>query len=563
MSSTRRSSSGEFHQERFCSAPEFEGDTINGLAAAKRIAIVKDRATREILLWLQWLSLSPGALQTLCEELIATFPDRIGTPTLRKLQSSRNRELRESEARAIQEESEGRVATKEEDWSSIFSTRDDKPHQESRLLHISEITASISERLQELHERLVRFCLDPNEDIAKGVWYFEDLLGALTTLRTSSIAAARARLADTDITRKIIDALDFWYARGRTNNPDDRCGIVIIEGVAGIGRSYTTKVWRDEHAGMVRYLEVPSSSDDRSFYVSIARQLGVACGASYKAQQIKVRIEEVLLTSELRLVLDEAQYLWGQAMRPRKTPDRLLWIKSVFDAGTPVALIAHTDFSKWQKLFVDRTLWTDEQFERRLNRHVFLPTEHSKEDMLKIARARFPAGDSRSWKLLAAYSLGTEKKQASGVKEALQSARYRAEKAGRAEPTFADIEAALIHDHHFLSAKPGDAAQPPSNTTAEPLQTRCNSSAQPRLAGEADSPIRIRPQDGRIKIHHTMKMPKSEKPTPADLKRLLRAADRARARVSGYSDEKRAELEAHARGQVHHGKPETLCGTRH
>ncbi len=34
MSSTRRSTSGIFHQERFCSAPEFEGEAINGLAAA-------------------------------------------------------------------------------------------------------------------------------------------------------------------------------------------------------------------------------------------------------------------------------------------------------------------------------------------------------------------------------------------------------------------------------------------------------------------------------------------------------------------------------------------------
>src|ERR1044071_1105431 len=86
MSSTRRSTDGEFHQGRFCSAPEFAGDTIQGLPAAKRIGIVKDSGTREILWWLQWLSLTPGALQALCDEVIATFPDRIGTPTLRRLQ---------------------------------------------------------------------------------------------------------------------------------------------------------------------------------------------------------------------------------------------------------------------------------------------------------------------------------------------------------------------------------------------------------------------------------------------------------------------------------------------
>src|SRR6478609_4568838 len=93
MSSTRKSSDGEFHQERFCSSPEFEGDTINGLPAAKRIAVVQDRETREILYWLQWLSLTPGKLQALCDELVASFPERIGTPTFRKLRESSNRDL--------------------------------------------------------------------------------------------------------------------------------------------------------------------------------------------------------------------------------------------------------------------------------------------------------------------------------------------------------------------------------------------------------------------------------------------------------------------------------------
>src|SRR5712691_8011980 len=159
---------------------------------------------------------------------------------------------------------------------------------------------------------------------------------------------------------------------------------------------------------------------------TIERQLGVARGASFKAQQIKVRIEEMLATSELMLAFDESQYLWTQAMRPRKAPDRLLWLKTIFDSGTPIALVAHSDFTKSQQHYVARTLWTDEQFERRLNRRVMLPTEHPKEDMLKIARAHLPAGDSRCWKLFAGYALGTEKKQASGIVEALESARYRA-----------------------------------------------------------------------------------------------------------------------------------------
>ena len=58
-----------------------------------------------------------------------------------------------------------------------------------------------------------------------------------------------------------------------------------------------------------------------------------------------------------------------------------------------------------------------------------------------------------------------------------------------------------------------------------------------------------------------MKMKKTRKPTEAELRKLLKAADEARERVSGYSDEKRAELEARARTKVHHARTKTLCRT--
>jgi len=286
-------------------------------------------------------------------------------------------------------------------------------------------------------------CLNPKVSVEEGVWFFHDLFGALRAVRGRFIEAAKSRLAETAVTIEINRTLDFWFSRRR---------MVLIEGVAGIGRTATTRAWCDAHAGLVRYVEVPSSSDERSFYASVARELGVARGTSFNGQQIKVRVEEMLATGEIALALDESQYLWTQAMHPRKTPDRLLWIKSTFDAGTPIALIAHTDFTKWQEHYVKRTLWTDEQFERRLNRRLRLPTEHSRDDMLKIARAHLPQGDVRMWKLLAAYALGTEKKQASAIFEAVESARYRAEQAGRDGVSFADIEAALIHDHGFFTA---------------------------------------------------------------------------------------------------------------
>lgn len=83
--------------------------------------------------------------------------------------------------------------------------------------------------------------------------------------------------------------------------------------------------------------------------------------------------------------------------------------------------------------------WTDEQFERRINRRLLVPSERGRDDLLKIARAHFPDGCERSWKLLAAYALGAPKERASAIVEALESARYRAQTEGRVEANFGDI----------------------------------------------------------------------------------------------------------------------------
>src|SRR5207253_9795979 len=113
-----------------------------------------------------------------------------------------------------------------------------------------------------LPQHLKRCCLDPKVSVADGVWFFHDLFGALKALRGRFIEAAKSRLADTAVPMEINRTLDFWFSRRR---------MVLIEGMAVIGRTATTRAWCDAHAGLVRYVEVPSSSDGRSFYASVAR----------------------------------------------------------------------------------------------------------------------------------------------------------------------------------------------------------------------------------------------------------------------------------------------------
>src|ERR1051326_624818 len=97
VSSTRTATDGILHQERYCSAPELQGEGINGLAAAKRIRIIDDGSVREILWFIQSQSLQTRGLQRLCDELISAFPERVGTPMLRKLAISKRRTIRSEE----------------------------------------------------------------------------------------------------------------------------------------------------------------------------------------------------------------------------------------------------------------------------------------------------------------------------------------------------------------------------------------------------------------------------------------------------------------------------------
>ena len=188
------------------------------------------------------------------------------------------------------------------------------------------------------------------------------------------------------------------------------------------------------------------------------------------------------------LVLDESQFAWPQYPRPQGIPSRIQWIKTAFDAGTPIALVALPKFSEWQQLYAKRTLWDDDQLERRLNRKVPLPDAHSKEDLLKIARARHPSGDKASWTLLVGYALTATKKQASAIIEALESALDTAQQQGRDSITYEDIDAAVKQDFKPLPVPPVPSRKP-AKTRPTPSHERERMS---NLHVRSDRPARAR-----------------------------------------------------------------------
>lgn len=488
MSSTRYApADSELRQERWASNPECT-TAINALLAAKRIALLEDSELRAVLWFIQMRSLTPRGLNDLASELFDFFPKRVGSPTMRRIGCKVGKQYGAKVVREICAEfpraarGEDRFPLKGDvvyHWSDGVDGDD---YEEVRTEPTSYDGSAFFEVVRKaaisLPDHLTRLCLDPEIDLVKrdcsaadeaaaGVWYFGDLLDALTRYRQHVAESALEGLATTEISEQMYEALNFCYRQRR---------MVLIEGVARIGKSVTVEAWCNRYPGLVRHVELPSSNDDRSFYAAIAEAIGVARGSAYNGQQIKLKVEEALRISGLFLVLDEAQYAWPQKYnRPQGVPVRMQWIKTAFDAGTPIALVALPEFSDWQALYVKKTLWRDNQLIGRLNRTVRLPASHSQSEFIKIAKAIHPAGDEASWKLLAGCALALPKKQASAISETFISATDIAQEDGRELVTYEDIEAAMRFDFQPVETAPAAASD---EVSAVAVQAPCRSAAK-------------------------------------------------------------------------------------
>lgn len=474
MTSTRYAAEGApLRQSKWASDEQFN-QLINALLAAKRIALVEDPEMRALLWFVQAKSTEPGGIKRFADTLLELFPDRVGTPTMRKLRARGVNNISCDEGCIIRNELfhgdcldfdlPGELSFYHNN-NDILCVADG--HLTRRKLTSTEKTKITYKRsdfeeafwteARKLDVYLREICLNPSAALSTPIW-FDDLFGAIREYRTKLALEAQEHLADTSISKIIFENLNFCLRQRR---------MILIEGVPGISKTISTRSWCAGQSGQARYVEVPASSDEKGFFVAVARALGVANGLGYNVREIKLRVEEALRESGVMLVLDESQFLWPQYMRPRAVPQRMQWIKTICDAGTPIALVAHTEFSKWQQLYVEKTNWQGDQFERRLNRKVRLPVEYTESDLLNIARSLHPTGDRDSWRYLAAIAMASTTKRASAITETLASARDLALQAGRNEISFEDLKATAtfslpvdVIEHR--KSKPGAAlVQPP------------------------------------------------------------------------------------------------------
>lgn len=277
---------------------------------------------------------------------------------------------------------------------------------------------------------LERLCLDPSflpDDLWQAVWKYR-----------ASWIMSRPPVVETTIGQRIADAIDF--AR---SSPV----MVLIEGVARIGKSFAAQDCCQRSAGDVRYVQTPAGNDDLAFFRAFAKSLGVACALSMKAQQIRDRVEEALQGTGVAVVIDEAHYCFDSYVRPCTMPTRINWIlTALVNQGVPVIMVATHQFKKAVARVEKSTGWTSEQLTGRIAYTEQLPDKLPLADLLAVARVIYPEGDAKSWRALAAYADLSDTHLAA-INSLASRARWHAGRAGRSVATAEDLRSAIMESH--------------------------------------------------------------------------------------------------------------------
>jgi hypothetical protein len=448
MSNTRRASEGSaFRQERFASSQEYERGLMANLVA-KRCSILDRAEERELVWFIQLVSHQPGGIKKLATDLIAGFPERIATDSMRKFGTKAGQIYSATQVRAVRAEISGRhfplkgeVAGDGFNASALLDETEEQRFSKRLEATLFPPNYPASDFVKCCHEaadaglekHLLTLCLDPALPVADGSpWYFPALVSTLRELQAMWIEERRPA-AVTSIGEKVFSALDYAAASRR---------LVIIDGDPRIGKTHATKSWCNLHPGRARYVDCPSGNDDFSFFRDVALSLGVSINLKSKAQELRSRVEDALRSGDLTLVIDQGHWLWPQSHYRNTTPARINWLMAMVDRGVAAAIVTTPQFFRSQQAIEKATCWTSEQFIGRIGHYEKLPDALSNDDLTAVATALLAGGSADSIKALVLYAQSSLKYLA-GIDAIVTRARFICQKDGREKIEFRDVKRAI------------------------------------------------------------------------------------------------------------------------
>lgn len=485
-------------------------DLQTGLLAncvARRVSTLADPEHRKLIWFLQYLSHQPGGLDRAAAEMLTLWPERFTTKTMQQIGFEEGRIYEPEEvkkARAsmpgiypfpLRGEMTDSFSLCSRDWSDPSFSESERDRRRARWakalrsarLHPKNYAAAAF--VGECHEAarnfgaflFQRLCLDPSAEMnTETLWYLPALAETLRDYHAHCVArAAEAAPVTTAIGALVAETLQYAL---------DGRGLVVIDGLARTGKTFAVKAWCEAHPGEARYVQVPSSNDDMSFFRAISSALGLSDSHAYKAHELREKIAGVLCGGDLLLVLDEGHYLWPQRNMRKAVPHRINWLLTqLVNMGVPVAIVTTPQFTKSQEALVQHGGWSSEQFIGRISHYERLPSELAESDLAAVARFWLPTGEEDAIQLLTGYARSSEK-YLQGIESLVRRARFLASKAGRGQPTFIDVAEALeggvVPSDKSLAAalanaRPARKAARQSASDARPVQAPCIAISRP------------------------------------------------------------------------------------
>ena len=461
--STRKRTDGEAPTQQGYASSAEHGRGLLANLVAMRCEALDSAADKELVFALQYVSHQPGGLARFAEELIAWHPEQIATPSMQRLGFNPGQVYRAEQVREVRGEiphGRDRFLLKGEfaeydpiqcepeiiEYEELGTGRKDRRFNSKVLeakmaanVHPSCYPAEDFVRAcrdavcDHLASRLEKMCLDPATKI-EGRWYFPNLIPVMRAhfaRRTDEIAKG---LADTITKRQVFEALDYSLAAD---------GITFIEGLARTGKTYSLKAWCEQRPGAARYIQVPPTNDDLSFYRRIAEALGVSSGLSMKSTQLRDRVERTARSAKLVLVFDEAHAILSQDYRCRRRPTRIAWLMNeLVNYGVPVVLCATPQFMEDKVRIQERTGWAWEQFDGRIGHFTALERILAFEELLAVARVHLPDVEEEALFGVAKYAQASSS-YVGGIEHVVKRARYLAQKEGRSNVTTRDVTEAI------------------------------------------------------------------------------------------------------------------------
>jgi len=420
------------------------------------------------MLYLQDRSMRPGGIGKFVEELLAEFPEHIGTRTMVNL---RNKRWTLEEKVAVRNEMPPRWRPHIDDEGDTFlailsdATRNEVADMKARDRKVLESGLKDFDR-----ERAVQICrraaltllpeyfaglcteqyltftgefdtanLDQEEQLTEWeeltrsydpdemmpsveglVWYFQDVIGALFKFMDRSAVAAQQRLASTAVVKKVFATVDEVL---------ETCEPRMIRGNTRFGKTESMRAVVDVHPGRLRYVAVPPGNSLRDLLLRIAEAMGIDTTYGSAIGPLRAKIEYILRHTGLVLIFDEGAWLIPENYSRSSQPPRMNWLRSVFlDRGVPVVVAVTPQwFDDRLTRYVKDTHYAMEQFTGRCV-EVELPETLDKEDVIRVAAVHFPELKKRADLLEIGAEASDTGNYLKAIEQIAKHARYRAKR---------------------------------------------------------------------------------------------------------------------------------------